>query len=203
MRRLKALILRACALRRDRQGTIMIEAAFSLPLMILLLLGGFETSQYILAHQKLNRIASTMSDTIAQSSQTLSARQMHDLLNSVNFMASPFNMAVKGRVIVTAVTGNAGVNQVMWRRCAGGLSQTSQLGSPAVLPGSAILPPGSTAVITEAYIDYAPLFATDLFRPSRLRQTVLYRTRVGALPTGGPTNDIVGTLPGMAVSATC
>lgn len=200
----RRVVSRVTSRLRREDGTIVIEAAFSLPLLLLLLLGGFETSQYVLANQKLSRIATTMSDTIAQSSQALSERQMHDLLNSVNFMASPFDMTSSGRVIITAVTGSTGSNQVMWRRCAGGLAQTSRLGAPAALPGSVLLPNGTTAVVTEAFIDYRPMFATDLFQAVRLRQTVLFRTRVGALPTAGPINDRGGAVwPGMPVSSTC
>lgn len=204
MRRLKSLWQRLKAASGSERGTILIEAAFSLPLMILLLLGGFETSQYILAHQKLSRMSSTMADSIAQSSQALSERQVHDLLNSMNFISRPFDIGASGRVVITALEGSNGVNTVLWRRCAGGIAQGSRLGSPAKLPNNEILPAGTTAVVGEAIYDYKPVFTTNLFKPVRMSQVVLYRTRVGAVSRSGPVDDRAGaTLTGMQVSSNC
>ena len=56
----------------DRSGNILIELAVAMPLLTTIALGGIEVSRLVLINQKLDRVAASTSDLVAQA-ETISA----------------------------------------------------------------------------------------------------------------------------------
>lgn len=51
---------------REKRGSVFAELGFAMPVLVLILLGCFEASRYVLLHQKLDRAASAVADLVAQ-----------------------------------------------------------------------------------------------------------------------------------------
>ncbi|HEY0835075.1 MAG TPA: TadE/TadG family type IV pilus assembly protein [Azospirillum sp.] len=170
-------------------GGVLVELALAVPVLGLLLTGGFEVSRYGVLHMKLEAVAGTITDAVARASE-MRAAELDAILASADDIASPFDFAGRGAVIVTSVSWDGpGRARVNWQRKAGGVSAGSGLGTAG---GAATLPPGFTlaqdesAIVTEAVYDYRPLLAAPLLPAAVLRQTAVFRPRLGSLDTLAP-----------------
>lgn len=203
-------------MRRDTSGVSVVEFALMLPLLILIGAGGLELVNYVLANQKIERLASITADNVARNTLAPSERSIVDTFTGVNEIAQPFDFRANGRLIMTGVigvaSGNTVVGKVVWQRCTGGLAGvTSSVGTQAsnpnlwadgpnaTLPGNVTLLQNQLAVVTEVAYDYEPLISlTQLAGAGSdrvLRQRSIFVSRGQAFPYVTPTP---GTTP-----ATC
>jgi len=158
----------------DAQGVSIIEFALMLPLLILIGATGLEMINYVLANQKIERIASITADNIARNTLRPSERSFVDSFAAVNDIGKPFDVLADGRVIITGVVGvqEAGrvVGKVVWQRCSGGLpGRRSRVGSQpadpgrwaegptATLPNNIPLLQNQMVVVSEVSYRYTPL----------------------------------------------
>ena len=200
-------------LPRDRRGNSIIEFALGLPLLGLLGLGGLELVNYVLAYQKIERIATITADTIARNTLAPSERTFHDTFKAVDKLGGPFDVKNEGRTIITGVIGvqknGAVVNKVVWQRCAGGLSGfNSEIGREwtatadygdgpdIVLPGGVAPQQNQMVVIGEVGYRYRALInianIQNLPPDGIIRQRSIYVTRGQAIPNVTP---ILGVIP--------
>ena len=123
-------LLRPRSFLGDRRGTILIEMAFAVPILLILTLGCFDTARYILLHQKLDRAASTMADLVSRPT-SISAAQIDSMFSAASELVLPFTLSTDGHVIVTSMSRVAGdVARIDWQHTGGGsLSATSAIGS--------------------------------------------------------------------------
>lgn len=168
---------------------MLVELALAVPVLMLLLTGGFEVSRYGVLHLKLESIAGTLSDAVARMGEARAA-EIDAILASADDIAGPFDFTGRGAAIVTSVSWDGpGRARVNWQRKIGSVSTGSGLGKAG---GAATLPPGFTlqedesAIITEAVYDYRPVFATAVLPQATLRQTAVFRPRLGSLDTLQP-----------------
>lgn len=186
-----ALILRA--LRRfaaDRQGIALVEFAAVLPVLVLMLFGGFETTRYILLQLKLDRTATSVADLVSQL-EGVTEGQITDIYEASEDIMSPFEIGTAGRVIISNVyrpTSSPAV--VQWQRASsGGLASTSQLGAQganATLPNGLTLSVGEDAIVAEAFYQYDPALVDWFFDSAVLYQIAFYRPRMEGLTTVAP-----------------
>lgn len=164
-----------------RRGVVAIEFAAMMPILALLLIGVFEVTRYMIAIQKVDRIAVAMADYVSQA-QTVTQAELDDLFTAVSNISSPVSFD-SGLVIVSSVykSSDAQPAQVVWQRTGGGtLSTTSHLG---VQGGNATLPPGMTLVTlegmvaAEAVMDFEPVLFQAFVGPIRIYRTAFYRPR--------------------------
>lgn len=128
-------------LARDQRGMSLIEFALMSPIFLGAVFAALEMSQFIIATQRMQRIAANMGDLVAQSGTAsigASEGQMNDILSAMQFAAKPFKLKERGRIIVTAVQGQKDVtagnvvkNKKLWHRCDGQLT-----GKPNKIPGA-------------------------------------------------------------------
>ena len=172
--------------RSERDGAILIEMAFAMPVLLSLLLGGVEIARYVLLHQKLDRVASSIADLVSQS-ETVSAADLQNIFDAAKYVAKPFELASDGTVVVSSVTNplgsaNATVN---WQRSGAGTgTATSRVGTEggaASLPTGFTLADGQTIIVAEVFFDYQPWILGDGTSPSQLYQRALFRPRYGGL----------------------
>lgn len=175
----------------NRRGIAAIEMAIALPILTSLFLGCLEVTMNILAAEKVEKLASTSADVVAQSEVATNAG-MDQLLSATTAVMQPFDFGADGVVIITSVYRAAGATQslVNWRHAGGGqLSATSQLGAvgaPALLPVGFVLTERENVIVAEVYYRYQPLFPGVLFNEKTIYRRALFKPRLSAL-TSPPT----------------
>lgn len=157
-------------LRGDERGLSFIELAFTMPILILLLTGGLELANYIMARMKVTRVATMLADLTAQSPVGVLESQITDLFLAANMVTSPMDIDQNGRIYITAVRGGGAKvgNSILWQRCDGMKSSiVSQVGSAdnknVLLPRNIVLPNDAITVVAQASMMYEPLLFDGLF----------------------------------------
>lgn len=179
------IVRRLRKLLGDRSGSILIELAVAMPVLTLIALGGIEISRFVLLNQKLDRVAASISDLVAQS-ETISTTDISNLFEAAKFVIKPFELADGGVVIISSVSASDGNPPLVnWQQTGGGaLVVASAVGSPG---GNATLPPGFTiisgdnVIIAEVFYDYVPWPISGVTSSARLYHRALFRPRFGSL----------------------
>ena len=166
-------------------GNIAVEFALALPVLMLLMLGSAEMARFVILHQKIDRVAVTMSDLVARA-ETISESELDDIFEAAEQVAEPFDLPNLGIVIVSAVTNEHGTGPtVAWQRSgAGSASHTSQLGTegdPATLTADFEVREGETAIIAEVFYDFEPFLSELIVEPQTLYRRAHHRPRLGTL----------------------
>ena len=79
------------------------EFALVLPVLILLMLASVELARFVFLHQKMDRVATTISDLVARA-ETINESQLADIFTAAGEVSTPFDLANRGVVIVSSVT---------------------------------------------------------------------------------------------------
>lgn len=196
---------------RDNRGVSVIEFALMLPLLVLIGFSSIEMVNYILANQKIERIASVTADNVARNTLAPTEQSFVDTFSAVNKIAAPFNVAQNGRIIMTGVIGvpvnGAIVGKVVWQRCSGSLAGVSSVigteaanpsawatGPNATLPNNINLLQNQLVIISEVVYRYEPMinraqlpFATG---DGTFRQQSIFVSRGQAFPYVTPSPNV-------------
>lgn len=175
------------ALGRDRRGSLAVEVAMAAPVLATLLLSGVEVTRYVLLNQKLERASATMTDLVTQS-RKLYAADLPDLFIAARDTVDPFDLAGKGRIIVSSIykANSSTPARIIWQRGFGAGSGSSSFGaegSDAVLPSDFIVRTSENVIVGEAFFDFVPVFGGDVIGSSTLHTTAILRPRFGPLTT--------------------
>lgn len=175
-------------------GSVAVEAALLLPLLLILMNATYEVAHYALAVNKVDRSAQTLSQLLARAPSIASG----DTRNSVPFIAAgavaqPFDINARGRTVVSVVVDREDDGAVgpfvLWQTTTGKARKTSRVGGGG---GAAILPPGLVApggslVVVEVFYDYRPTLWGELLKDMGSGDVEVYRVayympRIAALP---------------------
>lgn len=147
-------------LLKCRRGGVMIEFGLITPLLVFLLLNGFEMSRFLILNQKLQRTAMSVADLAARST-VLSNDDFTDLFAAGNEVFRPFELLTDGSVILSSVNEDGSGNpQVAWQRQNGALLVNSLIGiegGGATLEDNALIGDGQTLIVAEVFYDFEPL----------------------------------------------
>lgn len=177
------------SLCRNSRGSILIETALMLPILLMLLAGAFEMGRYMLANQKASALAASISDMVAQADQGISEQEINDVFQAIQHVSQPFDIDNEGRLVLTGVIGlKNDENQIAWQRCQGTLiTASSEYGLEGTkninLPGNISLFEDDMAIIAEVYLPYEPALFTGFIDPLTLRALAVYRPRYGSMET--------------------
>jgi Flp pilus assembly protein TadG len=173
---------------RER-GMAALEFAMALPMLVLMLLGGFELARYILIVQKVDNIAHSVADIAAQA-QSLTNADINDIMLAAAEIMKPYPFSTAGTVIVSSVyRDNAAspAQAVRWRRTGGGtLVRSSKIGNvsaTAVLPNGLVLNDKENVLVTEVYYAYVPAVAADVMVAGDIYKAAIFKPRLGTLIT--------------------
>lgn len=186
---MKRLIARGRRFLAAESGAIAAEFGLVISMLIVILMGCYESGRYILLHQKLDRASTSVADLIAQASG-MSVSIINDTYAAGVEQTLPFDLAGEGRIIISSVYNQAGVANVLWQ-CAGGgafSSGTSAIGGEGVeaaMPAGFEVALGENVVVAEVLYDYHPFLFNGIFKPSVFRHTTVTRPR-GLLLTEDP-----------------
>lgn len=199
------------ALARDDRGVTVVEFGLMLPMLVFIGAGGLELINFVLANQKIERIASITADNVARNTLAPSERSFVDTFAGVDEIARPFNFNADGRVIMTGVigvpSGTSIVGKVVWQRCTGGLAGIASAvgtqranpadwanGPDATLPAGVTLLQNQLVVISEVAYRYRPLISIAQLRAPTggdiVRQRSIYVSRGQAFPHVTPVTGV-------------
>jgi Flp pilus assembly protein TadG len=168
-----------------RAGAVAVEFALALPVLILLTLASVELGRFVYLHQKMDRVATTISDLVARA-ETINESQLTDIFTAAGEVSDPFDLADSGVVIVSSVTNLDGDGAtIAWQRSgAGSYSASSELGAEGEtpnLPADFEVREGETAIICEVYFDFTPFLSEMIVAPQVIYHNAHQRPRLGTL----------------------
>ena len=170
-------------LRRSERGSISVEFAISITVIIALLTGGVEFGRYVLVRQKLDRAATTASDLVARA-ESLSTGQLGNIFNSTREVMTPYDFNANGLVIVSMVTQSNGVDEIVWQRSGGGVFSKASVigveGDAATLPSGFVLRSGESVVVAEIHYRYNPMILGGVIGVTDVYHVAYFRPRFGA-----------------------
>lgn len=184
------------SLIRHRRGVAFLEFALGLPLFLGVTMTSIEFGNYVMATNRVQRMAAMMSDLVAQSGTGeigISEKQVYDLFNAIDLTAKPYDLRNHGRVVITGVQGTDQNNdrsiesRILWQRFDGAYTQAAPLVGCAQTAPLATLPNGRALLLDEVMFhvqvsyEYQPVFNVIPFGmlslPPAITKSVMFRAR--------------------------
>lgn len=182
---------------RNARGTVMIEMAFAIPLLVLLGLGGLEIANLTLVHTRVSQLGLGVADNASRiaAGSNLSLPQVResditDVFVAIDQQAKDLKFKDNGRVILSSLERNAdGGQTIKWQRCYGKLAISSAYGPEGKgatgtsfagmgPPGKEVTAAGGTAVMfVEITYDYQPLLYGEVLGTKRIKSTAAFNVR--------------------------
>ncbi len=153
MRRLWASGL-AARWRADKRGVAAIEFAFTVPVLLVVYLAGFEISQAMATYRKVSDTTVELANVAAQYT-TMGCLDVTSVMNASSQIMAPYPTQNLTIVVSEITTDNNKVATVLWSKtenCAAGLAQ----GSVVTLPPGLASPSTNYILVQTSYL-YNPI----------------------------------------------
>jgi Flp pilus assembly protein TadG len=127
-------ILRLRRLGADESGLALTEFAYSLPIVMVLALGGLEVTSLALAHLRVNQIAVTAADNAARVASQMDETDIAEIFAGAQAAGQAIDIGANGRVVLSSLQhngltgGNAG-QMINWQRCYGSYAEAPRYGT--------------------------------------------------------------------------
>lgn len=184
-------------LLRDRSGLALIEFAFSLPILLVLGLGGFELANYTVTHMRMSQLAISLADNTSRfkeefvgGSPRIREYDIDQAFQGAASQARGLDFEKHGRMIISSLETNSGGGQWLhWQRCWGEAPYTSSYGVegdgatgngfPGMGPSSKRVraEAGYAIMFAEVVYDYQPLAFGRLLPDVPIRKTAAMYVR--------------------------
>lgn len=182
-------------LARDTRAVSMLEFALMLPIFLGFVLTGVEFANYVMANNRVQRLAAMSADLVAQSGTGqvgVAEGQIYDLFSALDLTARPFDLRRFGRVVITGVQGvdtnSDGTidNKILWQRFEGDFIVPPMLGcnrntGVATLPQNRRMIRDEILFHVQVSYKYQPIFSTLPFRwltlPTSFTRSAMFRAR--------------------------
>lgn len=133
---LNSIRLMAARLLRNTRGVALIEFAYSLPLLMVMGLGGAEVMNYAVTHMRVSQIAVSLADNASRAKQEIvsGVPRMREYDVNEAFLAAALqggnlDMQANGRMILSSLQTNESDGQwIQWQRCFGDADYASTNG---------------------------------------------------------------------------
>lgn len=195
-------LIRRRALRglwRSKDAIMLIEFAYSLPVLMLLAFGSLELSNLAITNMRVSQIAMTVADNLSRAKQSvplglpqLREVDINDALLGAKIQAGArLNILDSGRIVVSSLQQNASNKQrIFWQRCKGMVTAPSNYGVEGATEGTTAgftgmgagatkvqAAAGSAIIFTEVTYDYEPLVGAWALGTFRIRREAAYYVR--------------------------
>lgn len=183
-------------LRDDQSGLALIEFAYSLPVLMVLCMGGLEIANLAMAHMRVSQIAMLVADNASRERTSIDEGDINEIFTGAELAGSNLrNFKANTRIFLSDLepNGQTGTNAgqyIRWQRCWGGGSFTSTYGKAGDGSANATLKDGlgptgakiqsgsGTAVMfVEVAYTYQPLISNDIFGSKVIRYTSAFNVR--------------------------
>lgn len=172
-----------------------LEFALMLPIFLGFVLTGIEFANYVMANNRVQRLAAMSADLVAQSGTGqvgVAEGQIYDLFSALDLTARPFDLRRFGRVVITGVQGmdtdsNGTIdNKILWQRFDGDFVVPPTLGcnqntAVATLPQNRRMIRDEILFHVQVSYRYQPIFSTLPFRwltlPTSFTRSAMFRAR--------------------------
>lgn len=172
----------------ERRGSMLVEMAFAVPIVLVMILGCFDTGRYILLHQKMDRAASTMADLVSRPT-SISQSEIDSMFAAAVELLRPYSLATDGVVYVTSISRATGDSaRIDWQHSGGGtLGAASSVGDTvgelANLPPGFTMREGENVIVTEVFFDHEPMFLEYLLGSGVVSHSAVRKPRRSDLST--------------------
>lgn len=180
---------------RCRRGSVMIEAAFMLPLALLMVIACLDAARYLSLAASADQTALALADAVSRADMVRDRATEDALTRSTDtgayfalarILSEPLDLGASGAVAISSVTGGgAGAATVNWMRASGPAAGVD----PARLASLPPLPEGRDFVVAEVFFEFEPAvvgraaLASLLGAAPTVYRRALYRTRSAPLTT--------------------
>ncbi len=166
--------------RSGERGTIAIEAAIILPLLVMILLGMVEFSQALTVKRRVQSVASTTADLVAQS-ETVTTAQLNDIASIGSQLMLPFSSTGIALTITSVAEDSNNNITVQWSCSWATLSSSANCSaSGAAYKGlpSGLLSAGQSVIIGQTSYPYRPAIGEFLTRGLTFSSSSYFRPRL-------------------------
>ncbi len=113
----------------DTRGLALLEFAFMLPIVLVLLLYGLETANLGLSILRVHQIAATSADNAARVRDSINEADVNEVLTGGKIVGERMDFATRGRIVLSDVmpngkTGTTAGQTILWQRCTGALNRS-------------------------------------------------------------------------------
>lgn len=158
--------------RKDERGVSVIEFSLLLPIMIALLLAGWEITRAMIIKKKADNAAMTASDLVTQSS-SMSSTTFTGIKEAVESIMYPYNdLTVRLKIIGVTIKSNK-KPKVDWTYSTGATLDVSSLPDGLKIANTFY-------VMSAAEVDYTPTFGTNIIGSMEFRDTSIMAPRVSS-----------------------
>lgn len=177
---------------RSGEGVSLVEFALVLPMLVLVLLGGFEIARFMLLNQNLSRLATNTSDLVSRT-DSISADEIDQVFEAARHILSPFALGTQGTIFVSSVSVE-GVTTPMvnWQHSSAAMPTVSSAvgvpGEPATLPQGLELREDQDIIVAEVFYDYEP-FLGFVTASKQIYNFAVHRPRFGPLTVLEPSSQ--------------
>ena len=163
---------------RDCRGVSIIEFALTLPILLMLILGGLETANYALAHLRVSQIAMTVADNAGRVETRIDEANIFEVFAGAELVGQAIDFEANGRIVLSSLQPNnlPGADEgqmINWQRCFGSLAGVTPVygveddgrtdnalaGGLGPSGNQIVSAPGTAVMFVEATYDYQPLVA--------------------------------------------
>lgn len=119
----KSALLR---LVRNIEGVALIEFALSLPILLVLILGGLETANLAMTHMRVSQIAITVADNAGRIRTGIDESNIYELFAGADLVGESLVFTRNGRIVLSSLepngqSGEMAGQMINWQRCYGAL----------------------------------------------------------------------------------
>jgi hypothetical protein len=182
-------------LRSDERGVALTEFALTLPLFLILMMGGLEVTNLALVHLRLNHIAESTADNASRVRSQMDENDVEEIFAGLQKEGAPIDFDNKGDVVLSSVednkqTGAKKGQTIRWQRCHGKKKNPPKYGkegkgkSDNALkdgigpPGKQVgAQPGTAVMFVEVSYDYQPMIFERLIGSRKLRYESAFNVR--------------------------
>jgi Flp pilus assembly pilin Flp len=182
----------------DRSGVAAVEFGLSISILVVILMGCFETGRYLLLRQKLDRASTAVSDLVTRSSSPLTNADLTQIFQGADDTVMPFYVPARIRMVVSSLKGTDDPTKptVLWQCWGGGslggqVSRVGTEGGEGKVPSYFPVTKDENVVIAEVLYHYEPILFDGIFSEDTVRHITYTRPRNVSLegkPAGCPSS---------------